>query len=121
MSYVDQLKPLHVESNAKTTDTKESKKRPPDSLITNVDRAQSSSASTIVNTASHIIGPTPPSKPAPPVKRRPRRDSSDRNYYEGVALNEEVNILFGDKKKDDTPSVSKMHLFNFLLMMCLYV
>ena len=110
VSYIDHVKPLpDVRYDTKTSEVKKSLENP---LTTNINRIQHPSVSTISKTAAHIIGPAPPSKPAAPVKRQQRRDDSDRNYYESVALNEEVNILFGDKKADDTCSVSKFHLFN---------
>ena len=67
------------------------------SLTTSFNNLQPPSISTIVRTASHIIGPPPPMKPPTPAKRRPVRDDSDINYLESVALNEGVHRLFGDK------------------------
>jgi len=100
VSYIDEVKSLqNVEADKKTCDVKKNKERTTKSLITNIERIQPLSVSAIVNTAAHIIGPTLTSKPASPVKRLPRRDDSDRNYFESVALNEEVNVLFGDNKE----------------------
>ena len=112
VSYIDHVKPFqNIEADQKYCDSKDTQKGPTKSLITNIDRIESVSVSTISKTAAHIIGPAPPPKPATIVKRRQRKDSSDRNYYEGVALNEEVDILFGGKKTTDTRSVSKIYLF----------
>ena len=100
VSYIDEVKSLqNVEADKKTYDVKKNKERTTKSLITNIERIQPLSVSAIVNTAAHIIGPTSTYKPALPVKRLPRRDDSDRNYFESVALNEEVNVLFGDNKE----------------------
>ena len=112
VSYIDQAKPFqNVVAEQKTFDSKDTQKAPTNSLINNIERIEPPTVSTIVKTAAHIIGPAPPPKSATIVKRRQRKDSSDRNYYEGVALNEEVDILFGDKKTADTRSVSKIYLF----------
>ena len=109
-SYIDHVKPLHVEADTKTTDIKESQKRPHATLIADVDKIQPPPVSKFANTTAHIIGPSQPSKQVAPRQRRQRRDDSEKNYYETVALNDEVNSLFGDKKTSDTNSVSKIFL-----------
>ena len=110
VSYIDHVNPLHVETNTKTTDIKESQKRPHATLIADVDKIQPPPVSKFANTTAHIIGPSQPSKQVAPRQRRQRRDDSEKNYYETVALNDEVNSLFGDKKTSDTSSVSKIFL-----------
>ena len=101
------MKPLkNVEANTERSDIKKTQNRPLMSLTANTDRIQHSSSYTIANTAAHIIGPSTPSKPAASRLRSERRDDSDKNYNETVALNEDVNVLFGDKKANDTRSVS---------------
>ena len=73
--------------NEETSETKKAQETPISSLITN-------------------NGQTPTSR-SEPVKRRPRRDDSDKNYNESVALNDEVVDLFGERKMENNPSVSK--------------
>ena len=109
VSYIDHVKSAKkedIEGDTKTCHIKETHYKPTSSLI-NIDKIEPPSVSTIVKAAAHIIGPPPPSKPTQPVKKRQRRDDSDKNYKETVALNEEVIDLFGDKKKVDARSVSK--------------
>ena len=110
VSYIDHVKSAKkedIEGDTKTFHIKETHDKPTSSLTINIDKIEPSSASTIVKAAAHILGPPPPSKPTQPVKKRQRRDDSDKNYKETVALNEEVIDLFGDKEKVDTRSVSK--------------
>ena len=97
---IDQLKSLKTfEADKQNSDNKDARSMHKKSLTTNIDRIQPPSISTLEKTAAHIIGPAPPNNPRPSVQRRQRRDDSDRNYNETVALNEEVNVLFGGNKK----------------------
>ena len=109
VSYLDDVKPTqNVYNNSKTFNINAVPERTTKSLTTSFNNLQPPSISTIVRTASHIIGPPPPMKPPTPAKRRPVRDDSDINYLESVALNEGVHRLFGDKKTVYNQSASKI-------------
>ena len=119
VSYIDYVSRSHVEADTKTIDVKESQERPPASLTTNFDKVQFPPIASFLNTAAHIIAPAQPTKPVASFRRSPRRDDSDKNYHETVALNDEVINLFGDKKASN--SVSKNVFIEIPLIMCLLI
>ena len=113
VSYIDHIVPLKKEENKKTSDTKSDQKSPQKSLIADIDngRNKTSSISSFIKTASHSIAPTTSLKRSVPVKRIPRKDDSEQNYYDDLALNEHTIGLFGGQKTGKTSSVT-ICLFN---------
>ena len=108
VSYIDHVNTVpNVEEDSKPIDGKKVQEPPTNSLKTEIDQIQPPLVSTFITTAAHIIGPTPPSCRSAPIKRSGRRDDSDQNYNESVALNDEVISLFDDHKTGNNPSVSK--------------
>ena len=115
VNYIDHVKALQNETVvSKTSNIKEFQKTPTNSLINNINNFQPPSISTVIRTAAHIIGPVAFSKQELPVKRRQRRDDSDRNYYESLALNDDVIDLFRDHKIGNNRSVSKKEFILFI-------
>ena len=88
------------------------------SLIKNNDnrRDKHSSISSFIKTASHIIAPATSFERSAAVKRISRRDDSEQNYYDDLALNNSTIGLFGGHKGRKSPLVIKclsIQLFSF--------
>ena len=111
VSYIDHVQQLRNEENKKNLDLKEDRETATKSLITNFDnrRDKPSFISTSINIASHIIAPAISPKRSKTVSRIPRRDDSEKNYYDDLALNEETNSLFGNLKTRKSHLVIKYH------------
>ena len=104
--YLDDFKALHNEENRKVLDTKDDRESLSKSLITiGNEKDKHCSISTSAKLASHIIAPATSSKGSRPVRRIPKRDDSEQNYYDDLALNEDTIGLFGAHKTGKSPSV----------------
>ena len=104
--YIDDFKALRNEENRKTSDTKDGRESLSKSLITiGNGKDKHSSISASIKIASHIIAPATSCKGSVPVRRIPRRDDSEKNYYDDLALNEHTISLFGGHKKRKSLSV----------------
>ena len=109
VSYIDDVRALRNAENKEVTDKTDDQESSTKSLTTNVDngRDKPSSIATSINTASHIISPATASKRSVAVRRVPRRDDSEQNYYDDLALNEDTSSLFGGHKTARSSSVIK--------------
>ena len=107
VSYIDHVSALRNEEKKKTSKTKDDRESLTKSLITNIDngRDEPSSISSFIKTASHIIAPATSSNRSTAVRRIPRIDDSEKNYYDDLALNEHTISLFGGHKKRNSLSV----------------
>ena len=106
VSYIDASNALHNEENRRALDTKDVRESPSKSLITiGNGKDKRCSISTSIKLAIHIIAPATSSKGSRPVRRIPKRDDSEQNYYDDLALNEDTIGLFGVHKAGKIPSV----------------
>ena len=109
VTYIDHVSFLRNEENKKTSDSNDDRQSLTNTLITNIDneRDRHSSISSFIKTASHIITQATSSKRSAAVRRIPRRDDSEQNYYDDLSLNELTIGLFGGQKTGKSPLVMK--------------
>ena len=116
VTYIDYVKALQIDENKRCSDIKDDRESLTKSLtnniddgriLTNVEVDKPSSFSSFIKTASHIIAPVTTSKKSLPVRRIPRRDNSEQNYYDDLALNHHTISLFGVHKTGKSPSVTQ--------------